>query len=229
MSRTTMPRARPSTTISSSISWRENISTWPSPDLALEGLVGAEEQLLARLPAGVERPGDLGAAEGAVVEEPAVLAGERDAQGDALVDDRDRDLGQPVDVGLAGPEVPALDRVVEEPLDAVAVVAVVLRGVDPALRRDRVRAARGILVAEALDVVAELGHRRRAARAGEARSDHDHGVLPLVRRVDELHLEAVLVPLLLDRAGGDVRIELHAPTSGSRRAPPAGRRCCRGR
>jgi hypothetical protein len=38
-----------------------------------------------------------------------------------------------VHVGLAGAEVAALDGVVEEPEDAVAVVAVVLRGVDAAL------------------------------------------------------------------------------------------------
>ena len=56
-------------------------------DLALEGLVGADQQLLAGLAAGVEGAGDLHAAEGAVVEQAAVLAGERDALRDALVDD----------------------------------------------------------------------------------------------------------------------------------------------
>jgi hypothetical protein len=56
-------------------------------DLPLEGLVGAEQELLARLAAGVERARDLRAAEGAVVEQAAVLAGERDALRDALVDD----------------------------------------------------------------------------------------------------------------------------------------------
>jgi hypothetical protein len=49
------------------------------------------------------------------------------------------DLAEPVHVGLAGAEVAALDRVVEQPVDRVAVVAVVLGGVDAALRRDRVR------------------------------------------------------------------------------------------
>jgi hypothetical protein len=38
-------------------------------DLALEGLVGAEQELLARLASGVERARDLRAAEGAVREE----------------------------------------------------------------------------------------------------------------------------------------------------------------
>ena len=52
-------------------------------------LVGAEQELLAGLAAGVERAAHLGAAEGAVVEQAAVLAGERHALGDHLVDDVD--------------------------------------------------------------------------------------------------------------------------------------------
>ena len=119
-------------------------------DLPLERLVGAEQELLAGLAARVERARDLRAAEGAVVEQAAVLAREGHALRHALVDDVHADTcGQPVDVGLARAEVAALDGVVEEPLDAVAVVLVVLGGVDAALRGDRVRAARAVLEAEA--------------------------------------------------------------------------------
>src|SRR5690606_2594058 len=78
-------------------------------DLPLQRLVGADEQLLAGLAAGVEGAGDLHAAEGAVVQQAAVLAGERDALRDALVDDLDAGLRQAVHVGLAGAEVAALD------------------------------------------------------------------------------------------------------------------------
>ena len=39
--------------------------------------------------------------------------------------------------------------------------------------------------------------------------DHDDGVFPLVRGVDQLHLEAVLVPLLLDRAGRNPGTQFH--------------------
>src|ERR671912_182248 len=46
-------------------------------DLAFHRLVRAEQQLLARLPPGVEGAGHLGAAERAVVEQAAVLTGER--------------------------------------------------------------------------------------------------------------------------------------------------------
>jgi succinate dehydrogenase / fumarate reductase flavoprotein subunit len=45
-------------------------------------------------------------------------------------------------------------------------------------------------------------------RAREARADHDHAELSLVGRVHQLHLEAVLVPLLGERAGGDLGVEL---------------------
>jgi hypothetical protein len=105
-------------------------------DLRDQRLVGAEQELLAGLAAGVEGARDLRAAEGAVVEQAAVLAGEGHALGDALVDDVVADLGEAVDVGLAGAEVAALDGVVEEAVDAVAVVLVVLGGVDAALGGD---------------------------------------------------------------------------------------------
>ena len=143
----------------------------PFCDLPHHRLIGAEQQLLAGLAARVERPRDLRAAERPVVEQPAVLARERHALRDALVDDVDAQLRQPVDVGLARAVVAALDRVVEQPLDAVAVVLVVLRGVDAALRGDAVRAARAVVDAEAHDVVAELAERRgrRRARPGRCR------------------------------------------------------------
>lgn len=81
-------------------------------------------------------------------QEAAVFAGEGDALGDALVDDVHADLGEAVDVRLAGAEVAALDRVVEEVEDAVAVILVVLRRVDAALGRDGVGAAGAVLEAE---------------------------------------------------------------------------------
>ena len=67
-------------------------------DLPLERLVGAEQQLLAGLAARVERARHLRAAEGAVVEQAAVLARERHALRDALVDDVDAELGEAIDV-----------------------------------------------------------------------------------------------------------------------------------
>ena len=102
-SRVTMPTATPSLVTTSSISVWVCSSTRAERHLLHERLVGAEQQLLAGLAPGVERAGDLGAAEGAVVEQAAVLAGEGHALGDALVDDVDRHLGQAVDVAPRGP------------------------------------------------------------------------------------------------------------------------------
>jgi hypothetical protein len=145
--------------------------------------------------------------EGAVVEEAAVVAREGHALRDALVDDLRADLCQPVHVGLAGAKIAALHRVVEEPVDAVAVVLVVLRGVDATLRGDAVRTPRAVLVAEAVDVVAELGERCGGRSPRQAGTHHDDVKLALVRRVDQLHLEAVFVPLLRQRTGRNTCVQ----------------------
>ena len=168
-----MPRALPSMTTRSSISRRANSLTLLCVHLPHQRLVGAEQQLLAGLAAGVEGARDLRAAERAVVEQAAVLAGERHALRDALVDDVDAQLRQPVDVGFARAVVAAFDRVVEQAVDAVAVVLVVLGGVDAALRGDAVGAAGAVLDAEVEDVVAELAERGGGRRAGEAGADAD--------------------------------------------------------
>ena len=177
------------------------------PDLPGQGLVGAQLQLLTGLTARVEGARDLGAAEGAGVQQPAILAGERHTLGHALVDDVPADLGQPVDVGLARPEVTALDRVIEQAEGAIAVVAIVLGGVDAALGGDAMGPAGTVLVAEALDVVAQLGQRGRGGRTGQSGANDQDRVLALVGGIDQLHIEPVLVPLLLDGAGRHLAVQ----------------------
>ncbi len=129
-------------------------------DLAFKRLVSAEQQLLAGLAASVESARDLGAAERAVGKRAAVFTGEGNSLGYALVDDVHADLGQAIDVGLAGAEVSAFHGVVKEAEHAVAVVLIILGGVDAALGGDGVRAPRRILKAEALNLVAQLAQRR---------------------------------------------------------------------
>ena len=109
-------------------------------DVAVQRGVSAEQELLPGLAARVERARNLGAAEGAVVEQAAVFASERHALSRALVNDVHRHFGKAMHVRLAGAEVAALDGVVEEAMHRVAIVLVVLRRVDAALSRDRVRA-----------------------------------------------------------------------------------------
>ena len=178
-------------------------------DLAGERGVGADEELLAGLTAGVESTRDLGAAEGTVGEEASVFTGERHALRDALVDDVRRDLGEAVDVGFAGAVVAALDGVLEKAAHAVAVVLVVLRGIDATLRGNRVGAARAVLIAEAGDFVAHLGERGGGGGAGEARADHDDVVFPAVGWAHQAELRLMVIPLVGQRAGGSLRVEIH--------------------
>ncbi len=153
-------------------------------DLALERLISAKEQLLAGLTASVEGSRNLGAAEGAVGKRAAVFASEGDALRYALVDDVHAVLRQAVDVGFTSAEVSAFDGVVEQPVNAVAVVLIILGGIDAALRSDGVGAAGRILKAEARDFVAKLPQGCGRGSPGKAGADNDDGVLALVGRVD---------------------------------------------
>jgi hypothetical protein len=184
-------------------------------DLVHERRVRAEQELLAGLAARVERARHLRATERTVVEQAAVLSREGHALRDTLIDDVDAQLREPVHVGFAGAEVATLHRVVEEPLDAVAVVRVVLRRVDAALGGDAVRASRRVVEREQRDVVAELTERRGGGRAGEPAAHHDDLVAALVGRVHQLHVELVLLPLALDGPVGDLGVERpdHAVTA----------------
>ena len=180
-------------------------------DLLLEGLIGSQQKLLARLPARVEGARNLRATKRPIRQEAAVLPCKRHTLRDALVDDLHGDLGQPVDVRLARPEVAALDGVVEQAPDAVAVVLVVLGGVDATLRGDAVGTAGRVLKAEARDLVAKLRQRRRRRSAREPRTHDEHVIFPFVGRVHELHLEPMPVPLVVERPAGNSRVEFHAP------------------
>jgi hypothetical protein len=113
-----------------------------SRNLPQHGAVRAQQQLLPGLAAGIKRPRDLGAAEGAVGQRAAVLAGEGHAQGGTVIDDQVADLSEAINVGFAAAEVAPLHRVVKQTPDAVAVVRVVLGGVDSPLGRNAVGPSR---------------------------------------------------------------------------------------
>jgi hypothetical protein len=113
--------------------------------------------LLPGLAAGVKGARNLGAAEGAVGQQPAVFPGKGNSLGHAMIDDMVADLGQAVDIGFAGPEITAFDGVVKQAPDAVAVVGIVFGGIDAALGGDAVRAAGAVLETEGFDVVSQFG------------------------------------------------------------------------
>ena len=169
---------------------------------------------MAGLATSVEGTRHLGSAERPVVQQAPVVAGERDALGSGLVDNVDRDFGQAVDVGLAGPVVAALDGVVEEAVDRVAVVGVVLGCVDSALGGDAVGPSGAVVEGESLDPVAQLAQRGGGRGASQAGADHDDVEPTLVVGVDQLHGELVVLPLVGDGAGGDLGVQGRAGGRG---------------
>ena len=58
-----------------------------------------------------------------------------------------------------------------------------------------------------MNLVSLLAKRCGGGGSGEAGPDHDDGVFTSIRRVYQLHFEAALIPLLLDRAGRNSRVE----------------------
>ncbi len=189
-------------------------------DLAAERLIRAKQQLLAGLSARVERARHLRSAEGTIIEITAVLAREGNALRDALINDVPAHLGEAINIGFARAKIAPLDRVVEKPVNAVAIVLVILGGVDAALGGDAVRAARTVLETEALDLVTQLGQSGRRRCARESGADDEDVKPALVRRVDELHLETVFVPLLRERARRNVRVQFHV-SSGTKHQIPS--------
>src|SRR5205814_7405591 len=89
-------------------------------DRAHQRRIRTEQQLLPGLSARIKRARDLRAAKRAVRQQPAILARERHALRDALINDIDRYFGEPVHIGFPRTIVSALDRVVEKPVNAVA-------------------------------------------------------------------------------------------------------------
>src|SRR5579885_289147 len=169
-------------------------------DLLLQRLIGAEQKLLAGLAAGVERARHLDAAERSRVEQAAVFARKGDALRHALIDDVHAQLRQAIHIRLARAEVASFDGVVEEAVDAVAVVAIVLGRVDSALRRDRMRAARAVMIRKAVNLVPLLSERSGRRRSGQTGADDDDREFAAIGGVHQLHFEAAVVPLLLDRS-----------------------------
>ena len=110
------------------------------------------KKLLAGLAARIKCARDLRAAKGTVGQKTAVFARKWHALRDALIDDRCADFRQTIDIRFPRAEIAALDRVVEQSINAVAVVLIILGGVDSALGGNRVRAARAVLVTKTFDV-----------------------------------------------------------------------------
>ena len=199
--------------------------------LAHQGLVGPIEQLLAGLTAGVKGAAHQGAAKVAVGQGAAVLPGEGHTLRHALVDDAATDFGEAVAAGLPGPKVAALERVGKEPLDAVAIVGVILRGVDAALGCHRMGPAGTVVEGDQLHPVALLRQGGRRRGPGQATAHHQHLELALPQRADQRQAIAGAAPGIGDRTRGNAGIGQAsrrgshptpwlASTRGTRAKPP---------
>ncbi len=165
--------------------------------------VSTQKELLAGLALGVESTAHLSAAKRTVVQHAAVFAGERNTLGHTLVDDVVADLGQTVNVGLTGTIVAALHGVVEETVNAVAVVLVVFGSIDTTLCGNGVCATGRVLNAKVIYVEAHLGQRRGGAGACQSGAHNDDVELQFVLGVDEALVSLIVSPLLSDRSLGD--------------------------
>jgi hypothetical protein len=178
-------------------------------DLAAKGLIRAEEQLLSGLTAGVKRARDLRAAKGTIGQESAIFPREWHSLRDALVDNVHTDLRQSVNIRFARAEITALNCVVEKPVNTVAVVLIILGGVDAALGGNAVGAARAVLKTETLHVIAEFRERSGGGSAGQTAADNEDIEFAFVGRVHQLQIELMFLPLAFERAGRGFGVENH--------------------
>ena len=163
-------------------------------DLSVHGRIGPKEQLLSGLALGVKGPGDQDPPKGAVVQQSAVFPCKGNPLGHTLVDDVSGYLGQTVDVGLPGSIIPPFDGIVEQPVIAVPIPLIVLRGVDPPLGCNGVRPTGGILVAEGLYIISQFGQGGRCGTSGKAGPHHDNVDISLVGGVDKLDVVLMFGP-----------------------------------
>ena len=92
-----------------------------------------------------------------------------------MVNNVEAELSAPIHVRFARTKIATLDRVAEEAVNAVAVVPIILRGVDSALGGDVVSPAGSVLVRKAADVIALLTKSRRRGSTGQAGTNDEDG------------------------------------------------------
>ena len=126
---------------------------------------------------------------------------------DTLIDDRITHLGETINVRFAGAEIATLDRIVEKPVNAVAVVRVIFRGVNSPLGRNAVRPPRTVLVTERFNLVALLGEGRGSRATSQPGADDDDLEAAAIVRRDQLGIVLMPAPLLREGAMRDLGIE----------------------
>src|SRR5438045_8771179 len=95
------------------------------------------------------------------------------SQSSSYIHNEITDYGQPVIVRLARTEIAPFDRVVKQSKNAVAVVLVILGGIDPALRRNGMGATRRILITKTFHAITKFAQSGRGRSACQPRPDHN--------------------------------------------------------
>ena len=151
--------------------------------LAAQCRVCTQQQLLSGLTLGIESTGYLGTTERTVVQCTAVFAGERNTLRNALVDNIVGYFSQTVNIGFAGTVVATLYCIVEQTVHRVAVVLVILSGIDTTLCSDGVCTARRVLDAEVEYSETHFAQRSGSTGTGKSGSYYDDVQTTFVGRV----------------------------------------------
>ena len=168
-----------------------------------------QQQLLPRLTTSIKRSRNLRPTKGPIRQSTTILPRKRNPLGHTLVDDIHTHLRKPMHIRLPRSEIPTLHRVIKQPMHRVPVVLIVLRRIDPTLRRNRVRTPRAVLKAKTLHFVAQLRKGRRCRSTRQTTAHHNDGILALVLRIDQFRVLLVAGPLFSHRTGGNLGVELH--------------------
>ena len=115
---------------------------------------------------------------------------------------------EPINIRFARAKIAAFDRVVEKPINAVAIVLVIFRRVDSALRRNAVRATRTVLETKAFHPVTEFAQSRRRRSTRESGPDHDNLKFSAVVRSYELGVVLMIRPFPRERSRWNFRIQV---------------------
>src|SRR5438128_2685502 len=108
--------------------------------------------------------------------------------------------------------IAAFDRVIEQPINAVAVVLIIFRGVNSTLGGDGMGASRRILIAKTFHSIAELAKRRRSRPSGQTAPNDNDLKFAAVVWTNEAGMVHVARPLPIARAGWSSSVEVTAHT-----------------
>ena len=119
-------------------------------------------------------------------------------------------LGQPINIGFTGAVIPTLHRIVEKPVYGITIILVILGRINASLGGNGMGPSGTVLITEAFYVIAQFSHGGGSRGACQATAHHNHLILPFIGRVNQLQVEAVLIPFLSHRSGWYFGVQVHA-------------------